>query len=266
MRDELAGDGAKYQRELLLGPKRSQVLDLWEVERYGVDTFGDRDHVSVFGMRPVEWYARGIRLFGRTVVECTRDELADAIGTDIASLCPHGLPAAHVRVIDPFAGSANTLYWMLHRLPGAVGFGVELDPSVCALTKKNLAQLTLPIDVVNADYQSALLDVAVPDDLPVVAFVAPPWGNALSKETGLDLRYTTPPILEVVHFLLGHFGRNPLLCAIQMLEATDPASLEEVKDAFDWTAVRLYDLSPTYGRRPGILLGTRHWISPTHRP
>lgn len=262
----MAGNGRIYDRELLLGPKRNEVLELWEVERYGVDTFGDRDHVSIFGMRPMDWYARGIRLLGRTVVECTRDALADAIGKDIAALCPHGLPASHLRVIDPFAGSANTLYWILHQLPGAVGLGVELDPSVYALTKNNLAQLTLPIDVVNADYQSALLSLALPEDVPVVAFVAPPWGEALSAVTGLNLMHTTPPIIEVLQFLLGRFGRNPSLCAIQMLEATDPASLEQVKAAFDWTAVRLYDLSPTFGRRAGILLGTRRWVTPALAP
>lgn len=69
---------------LLLGAKRNVVLELWELQRYGADNYGDEDHVSIYGMRPGEWYAKGIRLLGRTAVECTRDALGDAIGKDIA--------------------------------------------------------------------------------------------------------------------------------------------------------------------------------------
>jgi hypothetical protein len=66
-----------YERELLLlGAKRNAVLELWEVERYGSDSYGDGDYVSIYGMRPADWYARGARLLGRTAVECTRDRVA----------------------------------------------------------------------------------------------------------------------------------------------------------------------------------------------
>src|SRR2546429_4899888 len=75
---------SRYDRQLLLlGAKRHQVLELWEVERYGTDSFGDPHYVSIFGMRPAEWHARGVRLLGRTAVECTRDALGAAIGRDI---------------------------------------------------------------------------------------------------------------------------------------------------------------------------------------
>ena len=41
-----------YDRELLLlGAKRNAVLDLWEVQRYGSDSYGDTDFVSVYGKR-----------------------------------------------------------------------------------------------------------------------------------------------------------------------------------------------------------------------
>jgi hypothetical protein len=61
-------------RELLLhGSKRNDGLSLAEVEQYGLDSFGDADYVSIYGMKPREWYGCGIRLLGRTAVECTRD-------------------------------------------------------------------------------------------------------------------------------------------------------------------------------------------------
>ena len=76
-----------YDRQLLLGgAKRDAVLALWEVQRYGTDTYGDADYVSVYGMRPAEWHARGVRLLGRTAVECTRDGLGDAIGKDVSAI------------------------------------------------------------------------------------------------------------------------------------------------------------------------------------
>ena len=54
--------GRDYDRWLLLGDKRNTVLDLAEVEGYGRDSFGDADFVSIYGLKPRDWYARGVRL------------------------------------------------------------------------------------------------------------------------------------------------------------------------------------------------------------
>jgi hypothetical protein len=37
-------------------------MELWEVEKYGRDCFGDPDHVHLYGMPPKEWYDRGVRI------------------------------------------------------------------------------------------------------------------------------------------------------------------------------------------------------------
>ncbi|MGZ4363492.1 MAG: hypothetical protein ACXVFF_14795 [Gaiellaceae bacterium] len=55
---------------------RNELIGLWEVERYGSDC------VCVCGLPPREWYGHGVRLLGRTVVECTRDRLAARISGD----------------------------------------------------------------------------------------------------------------------------------------------------------------------------------------
>ena len=76
-----------YDRALLLhGSKRNQVLTLAEIERYGLDSFANRDYLSIYGMPPREWYRHGIRLLGRTAVECTRDALGERIGRDVAAV------------------------------------------------------------------------------------------------------------------------------------------------------------------------------------
>jgi hypothetical protein len=45
--------------------KRNAVLDLSEVQRYGRDSYGDTDYVSIYGMRPSDWHSKGARVLGR---------------------------------------------------------------------------------------------------------------------------------------------------------------------------------------------------------
>jgi hypothetical protein len=255
---------AAYDRQLLLlGAKRNQVLELWEVQRYGTDSYGDSDYVSIYGLPPATWYEKGIRLLGRTAVECTRDQLGDAIGSDVATAANSAPPAAGVTVIDPFAGSGNTLYWILRHLPQAQGLGYELDQAVYQLTERNLSILGLPLEVVNADYVEALPELSVPDGQLLIAFIAPPWGTALSVSDGLDLRITTPPVIEIVDSLAQRFS-NRLLFSIQVYERIEPASLAELTARFDWSALRIYDFNPP-GQNHGLLLGSRGWRPKSNR-
>jgi len=248
-----------YDRALLLaGARRNVVLELWEVERYGADSYRDPDYVSIYGLRPAEWHARGIRLLGRTAVECTRDGLGDAIGRDVAAVARAAPPTGGILVIDLFAGSGNTLYWLLRHQPRARGLGFELDAAVFDLTRRNLSLLGLPIDVARVDYRAGLAGAAVPADHLVVVFIAPPWGDALAPGAGLDLRRTTPPIAEIVDVLAARFPGQRLLCAIQVHETVEPASVADLAPRFDWSTLHVYRLN-TPGENHGILLGTRGW-------
>jgi hypothetical protein len=247
-----------YDRQLLLlGPKRNVVLDLWEVERYGRDSYGDAEYVSVYGLPPARWHQKGIRLLGRTAVECTRDQLADAIGRETATTAKSFAAASGVTVIDPFAGSGNTLYWILRHLPHAHGLGFELDKVVFQLTKRNLSILGSPLKIKRADYIDGMRGLRVPDEQLLIAFIAPPWGDALSGPDGLDLRRTTPPVSEIVDFLAQRFP-NRLLFAIQVYERIDPASLAELTARFDWSALRIFNFNLP-GQNHGLLLTTRGW-------
>jgi hypothetical protein len=99
--------------------------------------------------------------------------------------------------------------------------------------------------------------VTVAADELVIAFVAPPWGDALDQSSGLDLGRTSPPIGDVVDVLLDRFA-NRLLCAIQIYEHVESASLSEVEARFDWSTPRIYDLNAP-GRNHGILVATKRW-------
>jgi hypothetical protein len=251
----------RYDRELLLGDaKRNAVLEMWEVQRYGSDSYGDADYVSVYGLPPAEWYVKGARLLGRTAVECTRDVLADAIGKDVARVAALASPMTRALVIDPFAGSGNTLYWLLRHLPNARGVGFESDAGVFRLTRQNMAALGLSIDVMNADYRSGLTRVSVAREELLIAFIAPPWGDGFGGASGLDLRRTKPPVAEIVDFLFHKFSQDRVLCAIQVHEVVLPVSMAELRARFEWSTLRVYELNAP-GQNHGILLGTRGWAS-----
>ena len=249
-------ESVAYDRQLLLlGPKRNDVLKLWEVQRYGSDSYGDPDYVSIYGLPPATWHERGIRLLGRTAVECTRDQLADAIGRDTAQAAKAGPATPGITVIDPFAGSGNTLYWILRHLPQAQGLGFELDEVVYQLTRRNLSILNLSIEIKHADHMTALSQLDIPEDQLLIAFIAPPWGDALSASAGLDLLRTTPPVSQIVDSLAKRFP-NPLLFSIQVFERIGPDSLAEVTARFDWSDLHIYDFNPE-GQNHGLLLGSR---------
>jgi RNA cap guanine-N2 methyltransferase len=243
-----------HDRALLLhGAKRNQVLTLAEVEQYGRDSFADADYVRIYGMPPKEWYGLGIRLLGRTAVECTRDALADLIGRDVVRRRP--LSAPYV-VIDPFAGSCNTLYWILKHVPNSVGIAFELDPQAFELSKRNIAQLDCRIDLTQGDYETLLADRQVARDASIIVFVAPPWGTALDEAAGLDLTATQPPIAHIIDWFGRKFADHAILYAIQVYERISPGSLAKVQGLLDWSELCIYDIN-VLGRNHGILLGAR---------
>ena len=191
-----------YDRWFLLGEKRNELLTLREVQQYGRDTFGDPDHVSIYGLKPHEWYARGVRILGRTAVECTPDRLAALIGRDIAAVA-RAAPAASPLVIDLFAGSGNTLYWIKRRAGARRGIGFEIDDTVFELTRKNLGVMGLDIELIHDSYQRGLPALGELDENLLIVFVAPPWGDALRGGAVLDLRSTQPPVAEVIDVTTG---------------------------------------------------------------
>jgi hypothetical protein len=247
-----------YDRALMLhGSKRNKVLTLAEIKRYGLDSFADADYVSIYGMPPEEWYRHGIRVLGRTAVECTRDALGDRVGLDVASVAKR-MPSNQFVVIDPFAGSCNTLFWILRHLPNSEGIGFESDQQVFALTHRNLAAIGQRIDLVHGEYVTLLEELRVPHDRGIVAFVAPPWGTALDEVNGLDLCRTTPPITEVIDQIARQFSGYSILFATQVYEKVSAPSLSDVQTRLDWADLRIYDINEKGGNH-GVLLGTKGW-------
>jgi len=249
----------RYDRGYLLhGAKRDEVLTLDEVRRYGADSFGDPDYLCLYGMKPAEWYERGIRLLGRTAVECTRDVLGDRMGRDVAAVAISLPKATPVTVIDPFAGSCNTLYWMLRHVASSEGLAFEIDPQVFELTRNNIAGLDRRITL----KRDSFLDTIESHDLPLsralIVFVAPPWGTALDEDRGLDLSRTEPPIMGIIERIARRYGGRKMLFATQVYEKVEASSLAALERTLDWSRLLVYDFNVT-GRNHGILLGTKGW-------
>jgi hypothetical protein len=161
-------------------------------------------------------------------------------------------------VFDPFAGSCNTLYWILRNVPNSRGIAFEMDAQVYELSKKNVAILDRPIELNHGDYASLLALHNLPPDHAIIVFVAPPWGTALDEDDGLDLRRTDPPITQIIARVEGAYPDRRLLFVIQVYEKLITESLSELETNLDWSELRIYNLN-TVGRNHGILLGTKGW-------
>ena len=222
------------------------------------DCFGDPDHVHLYGMKPKEWYERGVRILGRTCLEAVKDPLGDKIGNDIAEVVGRASGKRPIGVVDPFAGSCNGLYAIVRRLPGSKGIGFEVEPTVFELTSRNIAHLKAPIELVRGSYKDLVGARKHPADHRVVVFLGPPWGDALQPVTGLHLDRTKPPILEIVQDFEQVYGSQPVLYVTEVHEVNEPTALKAVEAAFDWTDLRIYDVNVP-GLQHGILLGTRRW-------
>jgi 16S rRNA G966 N2-methylase RsmD len=249
----------KYDRDFLLSPeKRNQLIELWEVEKYGRDCFNDPNHVHLYGMPPNEWYERGVRILARTCLEAVKDPLGNKIGEDIAEVVTRASRNDAIGVVDPFAGSCNALYAILRHLNGAKALGFEVEPSVFDLTTRNIAHLNAPIELVRGSYKDLVGSRRHPTDHHIVVFLAPPWGDALQPDTGLHLDRTKPPILEIVHDFEQVYGAQPVLYVVEVHEENEPTALKAVEAAFDWSDLRIYDVNVP-GLQHGVLLGTRRW-------
>jgi hypothetical protein len=257
-----SGAGASlrhFDRDFLLSPaKRNQIMELWEVEKFGADSFGDPNYVSIYSMRPAEWYALGVRLLARTTLEAVRDRLGAAIGADVARRVAGVPKGVAFGVLDPFAGSCNSIYWLLLSLPNAKGRGFELDPTIFRLTLSNLALLDHPIELIQGDYRELLDRYKFPKDHYLVVFLAPPWADALDSVSGLDFARTRPPIAEIVVDVERVYPSNPILYVVEAHEQLVPESLDALRRRFRRADLRVYDIAAPHGRR-AVLFGTNRW-------
>src|SRR5277367_6788029 len=74
-----------------------------------------------------------------------------------------------------------------------------------------VASLGSPIRLLHGDYRVLLGEHRFPPAHRIVAFLAPPWADALSAETGLDLSRTKPPVAEIIDNIERIYPTNPII-------------------------------------------------------
>jgi hypothetical protein len=214
------------RREYLTPPLSTRKLGLREVRRAaGRLGNGDRNDLRLFGMSTVAWYALGIRIVGRTVIEATRDPQAVFLARAVAATLRAG--AHEVReVIDPFVGSGNVLYHLVKETRASHGVGIELDPVISRLTTHNFDVMRRRMRLRGTEIRIQAGDWsqsgAFTGEHSTLFYVSPPWGDAFSA-TGLDLRATEPPIMEILGQIEQSTGDGSVFAAI----ATFPKVVEE---------------------------------------
>jgi hypothetical protein len=254
----MAASQRRFDRDFLLSPeKRNQIIELHEVEQFGRDSFGDKDAVALYGMKPSEWHGRGVRILCRTALEAVRDPLGDAFGQAVARRAAIAPADTTFGVVDPFAGSCNGLYSLLRHLPGTAGIGFEFEPTIFEMSSRNIAALNAPIRLFNGDYRTLVQAHRVPEDRRVIAFLAPPWADALGPD-GLDLGRTKPPIADIIDDFERAYSKRPILYAVELHERLIQPPLDALCRRLDDPELVVFDIAGPTGRH-GLLLGTRHW-------
>jgi hypothetical protein len=126
------------------------------------------------------------------------------------------------------------------------------------MTARNIASLGVPIRLVHGDYHTFLSQHRFPSGHRIVAFLAPPWADALSAHSGLDLSRTRPPVGEIVADFERVYADTPILYVIEVHERLVPEPLASLRQKFGWSDVSIYDIAGPTGRH-GVLLATNRW-------
>ncbi|MFF4590708.1 RsmD family RNA methyltransferase [Streptomyces sp. NPDC001388] len=182
-------------RDRLLGDLRTTTLSGEQLCEAGRLIYGRPEGLSLYGVPAPEMESAGIRLLGRTTIECCVDEYATAVA-DVIAAYHATLSGDHKPLLmDLFCGSGNFSHPLATRL-GTTAYAAELDPEVHAATAHNLKQVGAPTELFLGDYRD-LLGKHPARGHRDTFFVEPPWGPAFTPE-GLDLTRTSPPVPEIL--------------------------------------------------------------------
>lgn len=222
------------RQRLLTPPWNDRILSLREVRNAGMDLAGNPNDLSIFGLKPLAWYALGIRILGRTAVELTRDAHAKFMATSVARSLSK-LSVAIEDVFDPFAGSGNMLFHMAKETKARHAIGLDAHAHISELTRRNFRRLRFgmrlrgtEVSIVGHDWTAAKTLLR---DRPTLFVISPPWGEAFTS-AGLDLRKTTPAVMTILDYLAEGIRVTPAFVAIQTYPKMVLPSVTEILDRY----------------------------------
>lgn len=241
-------------RNELLGAKRSVVLSLEEIRRVGEEFYEDPEGLDLYGMRPRDYFEMGVRIAGRTAMECSNDIRAAGQAKAVREVIQRRSFSGPPSAVDLFTGSGNSLFHLARSIDAVTAVGFELDENVYELTRKNFEKIGFRARFEPGSYQALLRPEILPPQHPCVVLVSPPWGTGFSYLDGLDLRRTDPPIGEILSFVRGRLPDHELIFVIQTHEQTVAASVSEITTGRTVYAQGVIHASNRPGRNQGYLI------------
>ncbi|GGP86460.1 class I SAM-dependent methyltransferase [Streptomyces melanogenes] len=202
-------------RDRLLGELRTTVLTGEQLCEAGRLIYGRPEGLSLYGIPAPRMESAGIRLLGRTTIECCVDGYAVAVADALAEIhttLPERAGKEEPLVLDLFCGSGNFSHHLGTRLDVVV-HAAELDLDVHTATRHNLDRVGARTQLHLGDYRDLLgkHPARGPRD---TYFVEPPWGPAFTP-AGLDLTRTSPPVPEILDEVRRSRDGLPCLVAIK---------------------------------------------------
>ena len=243
----------RYRSELL-GEKRSVVLSLEELWRVGEEFYEDPEGLELYGMRPRDFFELGVRITGRTAIECSNDIRAVGQAQAVREVLSREFAGRSVSAVDPFTGSGNSLYHLARITNAVTVIGFELDEKIHELTRKNFDKLGFRALFERGSYQDLLRPGILPDENPCVVLVSPPWGAGFSYVDGLDLQRTDPPVGEILSFVRERLPHHELIFVIQSHERTVAESVAAITAGRTVYAQGVIHASERPGRNQGYII------------
>ncbi|MFE2247039.1 class I SAM-dependent RNA methyltransferase [Streptomyces lavendulae] len=200
-------------RDRLLGDLRTTVLNGEQLCEAGRLIYGRPEGLSLYGIPAPRMESAGIRLLGRTTIECCVDDYAVDVADALAEL--HGpLPYGGETplLVDLFCGSGNFSHHLGTRL-GITVHAAESDPDVHDATRHNLDRVGADTRLHLGDYGDLLGKLPARSDRDTY-FVEPPWGPAFTP-AGLDLTRTAPPVPRILDDITRSRAGRPCLIAVK---------------------------------------------------
>jgi hypothetical protein len=217
----------RYRNELLR-EKRNVVLSLDEIRRVGEEFYEDPEGLQLYGMGPRDYHETGVRIAGRTAIECSNDIRAVGQAQAVCDVLSRAFPGRFPSVVDLFTGSGNSLYHLARSTRAITRVGFELDDTVYELTRENFEKIGFQALFERGSYDSLLRPEILPPEPPCVVLVAPPWGAAFSFAGGLDLRRTDPPVHDILGSVRERLPHHELIFVIQTHERMVPESVAAI--------------------------------------
>lgn len=223
------------EREKWLYANRNKVLSLDELFEVGNSFYGDQNLLSLYNMPPKLMFERGIRILGRTAIECSIDSHAKEIAKNANKVRSIFSLTEDPILIDLFSGSCNLLYHLSNAINPCRTIAFENDYAIYNLTKHNLEIIDFHCEFYHGDYSELISKISFPQKtVPIVLIVSPPWGKGFTCKNGLDLLATEPPVDEIIRNIYKFFSGRQIIFMIQTHEKIVPRSVNSITSKFSF--------------------------------